>query len=229
MSIARVLAILGAICVVLSLSLVSATPDLYAQGPGGEDRRRDESPPAAGNDAEELKARESASSDETAGLGLVDPTPPGFQMLYMFSGARHRTTVGQQVATVVHCSNYGLEAAAVRVEVFDWNNAASSTFSGEMNVLRNRTRTFSTANAQVYDVDVVMTQPVADPINQGSGRVLSDKDTIICTAQVIDPAHAWPYFAVKLALHYPNGTPVSAYYVSSAHLPVILREAGPEP
>jgi hypothetical protein len=229
MSSTRIVAVLGVVVVFLALILAPVTPTTHAQGPNDGGRPRDESQSAVSEEVDDSKLREAGTADEVGGQGLIDPTPAGFTMLYMFSGARHRTALGSQVATVVHCTNYGSEAAAVRVEVFDWDNDAGATFSGEINVLPNRTQTFSTANTQVYVDNVVMTQPVAEPINQGSGRVLSDKDTIICTAQVIDPAHAWPYFAVKLALHYPNGTPVSAYYVASAHLPVILREASPEP
>jgi hypothetical protein len=53
----------------------------------------------------------------------------------------------------------------------------------------------------VYYDDVVMTQTVADDINQGSGRVTSDRRTVICTAQVVDPAHAQPYFMINLDLY----------------------------
>jgi hypothetical protein len=229
MSTARIVAFLWAISVVASLALTPAIPVAHAQEPGNEGRPRDETSQESSRADEEDKARESESQADVGGDGLIDPTPPGMTMLYMFSGAAHKTAAGGKVATVVHCTNYGTESAQVQVEVFDWSDSDDTTFSGATTLLSNRTKTFVTQLTGVYWDDIVMTQAVADDINQGSGRILSDRTTIICTAQVVDPAHNQPWFAVKLALHYPNGRPVSAYFIGSAKLPVIMRSASPSP
>jgi hypothetical protein len=152
-------------------------------------------------DGGDRKGEDQDAGTGVEGQGLNDPPPAGMTVLYTFTGARTRTAAGEQVATVVHCSNYGTEAATTRVEIYDWNDSASATFSGQISIGSNRTRTFATANTQIYDEDVIMTQPVANTINQGSGRVMSTKRTLICTAQVLDPMHAQPYFMINLDLY----------------------------
>jgi hypothetical protein len=141
-------------------------------------------------------------------------------VLYTFTGARY---VSGTAATSVHCTNYGSGSAVVRVEIYDWDNYPSHTFRGQMSVGSNRTATFSTGYTAFYAEDVALIQPTSNPIGQGSGRVMSNKRTLICTAQVLDPAHTQPWFAVQLALYYPDGTPVNAFYNAALYLPTILR------
>lgn len=172
-----------AVLTLLAVLALTATWAVYAQD--GGDRKGEDVDAASGVDSQ----------------GLNDPPPAGMTVVYTFSGARTETAAGKQVATVVHCSNYGTESATTRVEIYDWSSAASATFSGQISIGSNRTRTFSTANTQIYDEDVVMTQSVANTINQGSGRVMSTRRTLICTAQVLDPMHAQPYFMINLDLY----------------------------
>lgn len=191
------------VALVLALVVCFAVPTgliVLAQGDG--DREGEDESPGVG------------------GQGLADPPPSGLSVLYTFTGARY---VSGTAATSVHCTNYGSESATVRVEIYDFDNVSSATFSGQATVASNRTATFSTGNTQFYDEDVSMSQPSSEAINQGSGRVMSNKRTLICTAQVLDPAHTQPWFAVQLALHYPDGTPVNAYYNAAVYLPTILR------
>jgi hypothetical protein len=165
---------------VLGLTL-SAAMGVYAQG--GGDRQGE------------------GDSQGVGGEGLTDPPPAGMSVLYTFTGARHETIAGSRVATVVHCTNYGTQDASVRVEIYEYNDLADRTFSGEDVVDSNHTATFSTQDTLIYDEDVIMTQPIGNNINQGSGRVMSDLRTVICTAQVVDPAHNLPYFMINLDLY----------------------------
>ena len=187
---------------VLGLTL-SAAMGVYAQGGGEEEKERD--------------------SQGVSGEGLNDPPPAGMSVLYTFTGARYETTTGRQVATVVHCTNYGAEDATVAVEIFEWDDLAPARFLGQTVIPSNYTVTFSTQETNIYR-DFLMSQATAENINQGSGRVSSDKRTLICTAQVIDPADYKPYFAIRLPLYYPDGTQVGVYYVGVTYLPVIVRQ-----
>ena len=221
MKIKKIVAVLGVVSLVISLAVISSAPLAWAQEPGDGGRPRDNALPSSGHSGEEEKGREIVSQDNVGGAGLADPPPSGMSVLYTFTGARYKAGVA---ATSVHCTNYGTESATVRVEIYDWDNDPYATFSGQYSIPRNRTATFSTGDTALYSEDVVMSQTTSEEINQGSGRVMSNKRTLICTAQVLDPAHAQPWFAVKLALYYPDGTPVSAYYLASLYLPVILRQ-----
>ena len=148
---------------------------------GGDDRRGEESAQGVG------------------GAGLADPPPSGMSVLYTFTGARYKLN---EAATSVHCTNYGTESATVRVEIYDWNNNPNATFSsGQRSIPRNRTATFSTGDTALYSEDVVMSQTTSEEIDQGSGRVMSNERTLICTAQVLDPAHAQPWFMINLDLY----------------------------
>ena len=190
---------------VLGLTL-SAALGVYAQG-GGDDERQSE------------------SQGGVSGEGLNDPPPDGMSILYGFTGARHDTAAGHEVATVVHCTNYGTEDAQTTVEIYNYNDADARTLSGTYLIKPNYTRTFATHDTQLYLEDRIMTHGgVAGPIDQGSGRVMSDRRTLICTAQVLDYNHALPWFAVKLPLYYPDGTQVGVYYLGATYLPVIVRQ-----
>ncbi|NTU65223.1 MAG: hypothetical protein HGB05_17935, partial [Chloroflexi bacterium] len=149
------------ILLLLALGLVMVA---YAQGPG--DDREEEG--------------------GIGGLGLADPPPEGFTVLYTFTGARDTQAGGTNSgATSIHCTNAGAANVQVRVEISDFDNAP--TISGTLTIPPSGTRTYSSQATNLYAEDFTMS--TTDNIDQGSGRVLANSSSakIICTAQVLDP------------------------------------------
>ena len=168
----------GSVLVVgLALALV-----VYAQGPQGDEG---EEPGGIG------------------GLGLADPPPAGFTVLYMFTGAKDtQNATPNTAATSVHCTNYGSSSVQVRVEISDKDNVP--TDSATFTLAPNATETVSSQLTELYFEDALLSTTV-DDINQGSGRILADSSSakIICTAQVLDPINNPPQYLINLDLFTP--------------------------
>lgn len=134
--------------------------------------------------------------------GLSDPPSTDFSVRYMFTGVINDT--GGREATMVHCTNFNVNAVDVGVEV--WNTNPTTTYSGTLTLEAGQTRTFSTQNITGFPQDLILA-PAPANIFQGSGRVLTKQHTdVICTAQVIDPTNDPPIFVSQLTLFSPNGT-----------------------
>ena len=146
--------------------------------------------------------REGEGGTGRGGHGLSDPPPPGFTVLYMFTGARDTQAGGtNSAATSVHCTNAGAANVQVRVEISDFDNAP--TISGTLTIPPNGTRTYSSQATNLYAEDFTMS--TTDNIDQGSGRILANSSSarIICTAQVLDPVGNPPAYVVNLDLFRP--------------------------
>jgi hypothetical protein len=183
------------ILLLLALGLVMVA---YAQGPG--DDREEEG--------------------GIGGLGLADPPPEGFTVLYTFTGARDTQAGGTNSgATAVHCTNAGAANVQVRVEISDFDN--TPTISGTLTIPPSATRTYSSQATNLYAEDFTMS--TTDNIDQGSGRVMANSSSakIICTAQVLDPVGNPPTYAVKLTLYDSSGIIVGS--IRKIFLPLILR------
>jgi len=185
----------------LSLLLFASAFVLYAQG--------------SDNEREEGEVR---PQDEIGELGLADPPPSGFSVLYMFTGASNDTTTPDTIATSVHCTNFGPANAQVQVQFF--SPSAGNTYSATLTIISNQTRTFSTQPTVIYFEDSNVN---AGFLDQGSGRVLANKSHLICTAQVLDPTNNQPLFMTKLPLFDKNGNLASS--IRKLYLPVIVKGA----
>jgi hypothetical protein len=185
---------------VLFIFILAMAMAVYAQEPQGEVRG----------------SEEGGISD----LGLADPPPAGFTVLYLFSGARDNTS-SATAATSVHCTNYSSTSVQVRIQIF--NFSGSNTMNGSFTLSASRSATFSTQLTALYFDDVVLTP--ATTIDQGSGRILVNNSAakIICTAQVLDPTNNPPSYGVKLNLYDTNGILVSPNN-RKTFLPTILKQ-----
>jgi hypothetical protein len=155
---------------------------VYAQGPQGD---------------------EGEEPGGVSGLGLSDPPPAGFTVLYMFTGAKDTQSLGANTAaTSIHCTNYGSISTTVRVEISDKDNAPTASASLTLNT--SQTGTFSSQNTAIYFEDAPPMN-FSDDVNQGSGRILINNSTakIICTAQVLDPVNNPPEYLINLDLFKP--------------------------
>jgi hypothetical protein len=165
--------------------------------------------------------REEEPSGEIDGLGLKDPPPTGFSVLYMFTGvANDNTPPNNNRATVVHCTNFGSTATTLGIEFF-LSTGGGTPNSPYINTLAaNQTRTYSTQST-FFGGEVPLDSGV---IEQGSGRVLfKEHSNVICTAQVLQPGNdITPTFMVKLPLFDSNGNPIGGG--GPVFLPVILKQ-----
>ena len=166
--------------VLLLLTLVMALA-VYAQGQG-DDRNEEDG--------------------GIGGLGLADPPPPGFSVLYTFSGAADTQNSTNTSATSVHCTNAGTANVQIMVQISDFDNVP--TISGTLTIGSNQTATFSSHATIFYTEDVFLTA-TTDDINQGSGRVLINPSSakVICAGQVLDPLNNPPEYVINLDLFRP--------------------------
>jgi hypothetical protein len=141
----------------------------------------------------------------------------------MFSGVTddgEQGSANRKEATSIHCTNTGSTNNTVEVILYQWNG--TDIFTGTVDMPPMRTFTFSTQNTTIYFDDVLLGgSPGTDAIFQGFGVVLSEKPTIACTAQVLDPLGYPPMFMDKLAMHDANGYLVGT--IRSAFLPLLRR------
>jgi hypothetical protein len=197
---AKVVVIL-ALSLALLLALVLAIGG-HAQGPGGDEKNEE---------------------GGVGGLGLADPPPAGYTVLYTFTGATDaQDRTPNSAATVVHCTNYGDTAVNVCVEFGDWDN--SPVISCTTSIASNYTKTFSSQSpVSFYGLHCIMSTPSTDDINQGFGRIMADSSSakIICTAQVVDPINNPPRYGVKLTLFDSSGNLIGG--MPKIYLPIILK------
>jgi hypothetical protein len=154
---------------------------------------------------------------EIGGLGLADPPPSGLSVLYMFTGvANHNTPATRQIATSIHCTNFGSTAVQTELQLFA---VGGSAFTTSVTINSNRTWTFSTQSTAIYREDSFLN---TGTVEQGSGRVLADKAQLICTAQVLDPIGNPPTFMAKLPIFDSSGDPIGS--IRRIFLPIILKQ-----
>lgn len=185
----------------LGLGLVVSLAVVLAQGPGRES-------------GEEGVAAEQCSLE---GSGLGDAPSPGFTVLYMFTGVANDSTGEDQIATSVHCTNFGLTAVTVEVQFFQsgGGSALASPFTDILSA--HETGTYST-QATLFTEFPLNTAG----IEQGSGRVLVKEHTqVICTAQLLQPGAITPTFMAKLPMFDSHGELVGR--VRQIFLPVIFK------
>ncbi len=135
-------------------------------------------------------------AQEIGSFGLADPPPTGYQVLYTFTGVNNDNTASAEIATSVHCTNYGTGNVDVKVEFFD--TTAGDTDLAQQTLAPNQTWTFSTQNTSIYNSE---TNAGSGDIDQGSGRVTAIGTDIICTAQVFDDSSSVPTFMAPLDLY----------------------------
>lgn len=164
-------------------------------------------------------AQEPYSSEESGEIGefgLSDPPPAGMSVLYMFTSAASFDPITRTIATSVHCTNFGSTAVQAQVQMFRADGGATSQTSTTINP--NQTWTVSTRNTAIYREDTNLGTPI---LEQGSGRILADNPTLICTAQLLDPLNNPPKFMSKLPLFDSFGNPINAS--RRVYLPLILK------
>lgn len=124
---------------------------------------------------------------------------------YRFSGVTddgEQGSASRREATSILCTNTGSEDNRVYVEVYQWNG--TDVFTGTVNFPPLRSFTFSTQNTTIYFDDVILGgTPGTDAIFQGYGVVLSEKPSIVCTAEVLDPLGYPPVFLSAVELFKP--------------------------
>jgi len=155
---------------------------------------------AQGSDREVGEEEQDVQAEDVGELGLADPPPPGFSVLYMFSGVANDDTDNDKIATSVHCTNYGSTAASVEVQLF--TSGATGVFTVSDTLSPNETGTYSSQGTIFTEIPIG-----TGPIEQGSGRVLATAPSLICTAQLlstspISPAIT-PTFVSELELYKP--------------------------
>ncbi|MCB0166506.1 MAG: hypothetical protein KDI79_19920 [Anaerolineae bacterium] len=132
-------------------------------------------------------------------LGLADPPSAGLTVQYMFTGvANHPTTATRQIATTVHCTNFGSSHIQAEIQLFSVGGASS--YGDTVTINSNRTWTFSTQNTAIFREDTILNTGV---LEQGSGRILADDPQLICTAQLLDPIGNPPDFISELEMFKP--------------------------
>ena len=124
---------------------------------------------------------------------------------YRFSGVTddgEQGSANRKEATSIHCTNTGSTNNAVEVIVYQWNG--TDIFTGTVNMPPMRTFTFSTQNTTIYFDDVLLGgSPGTDAIFQGSGVILSEHPSVVCTVEVLDPLGYPPVFVSAVELFKP--------------------------
>jgi len=139
---------------------------------------------------------------EKLGVSLLEP---GVATIVIFripgitdDGAQGAST--RKEATSIHCTNFGGTAAALEVQVYQWNG--SDVYAGSSTLLAGSTQTYSTQNTTIYFDDVIVGDGGGTPaIFQGSALVLSDSREVQCTAQALDPLTYPPIFMSRLEVY----------------------------
>ena len=127
------------------------------------------------------------------------------KILYQFSGVTDDGEQGssnRKEATSIHCTNVAAVNTQIEVQLYQWNG--TDVFTGTVNMPPNRTFTFSTQNTTIYFDDVLLGgSPGTDAIFQGSGRILTDNDAVVCSAQALDPLNYPPIFVTGIEMYQP--------------------------
>lgn len=143
-----------------------------------------------------------------AGLYSIPDQPiiqADLSVRYMFSGVTDDGEQGsgnRREATSILCTNTGLVNNQIYVELYQWNG--TDIFTGTVNAPPLRSFTFSTQNTTIYFDDVIIGGvPGTDAIFQGYGRILSEKPSIVCAVEVLDPLGYPPIFVSSVELYKP--------------------------
>ncbi len=181
----------------LSLGLILTLALAYAQEPTAEPSEEE-----TGGDIEEM--------------GLADPPPAGFSVLYMFTGVANNS----KVATSVLCTNFGSTPTTIGIQFFLPGGGITGLTPYTDILAANETSTYSTqptffGGGASLDTAVV---------EQGAGRVLvQGHSQVICTAQLLQPGSNTPTFMVRLPLFDSDGNRVGG--LSRVFLPLILKQS----
>ncbi len=207
MKITKVIASLGVLFLLSGLILSTST---HAQEP----------------ESKQIEAGVGDQADVVGTFGLGNLPPPGYQVLYMFTGVRNKY-FSNNVITSIHCTNYNTADVTIIVQFFD--NDAANVYPAQKTLASNQTWTFSTQDSAVYGSNETAANSKAVNIRQGSGRVLVDNTNIICTVQIHAPAPEipdMPQFVAKLHLFDSDGNCVSHnchYDNKYIYLPIIFK------
>ncbi|MCA9936892.1 MAG: hypothetical protein H6662_16985 [Ardenticatenaceae bacterium] len=162
-----------------------------------------------------------AQAQREENLANLASADASLRVRYRFSGVSddgEQGSTNRKEATSIHCTNLSATDNQVEVQIIQWNG--TDVFTGTLTMPPNATSTFSTQNTTIYYDDIFIGGSTP-AIFQGSGRILSQSDQLICTAQVLDPLNYPPVFATKLTMFYADGTLVGDD--RELFLPVVLR------
>lgn len=128
--------------------------------------------------------------------------------LYHFAGVLNAEGVE---GTAIMCTNIDpTTSTVIEVKLFNYNGSQVDTASLDTAPLR--TITFESTQILFFTADSLMDSP---SIEQGYGLISTEHKNVVCTVQVMDPAHNPPLWIESLPL-YGRGTCCS-------FLPVILN------
>ena len=217
--------VLVAMLIIVVVSAQSGVVKPYLEGQGGEAGRANlpasepDRPYAEGEGARASGSRilgEDAALEEEGAAGMAGTlvieeaaaaleqslAPPGFSVLYRFTGVRddgEQGSVDAKVATTVHCTNLAPFGNDLYVEVYDFSG--TTVYTGTIDLPTGASRTFSTQNTAIYDDDVYLGgSPGTGEIDQGHGVIFAENSQVICTAQILDPSSLPPSFVSQLPI-----------------------------
>lgn len=124
---------------------------------------------------------------------------------YMFSGLTDDGKKGaadRKEATSILCTNTGSVNNQIYVELYQWSGA--EIYTATITAPPMASYTFSTQNTTIYFDDIIFgTGGGTDSIFQGSAIILSEKPTLVCTVEVLDPLNYPPIYVTALELYKP--------------------------
>jgi hypothetical protein len=149
--------------------------------------------------------------------------PSATSVILQFSGVTddgQKSSSARKEATSILCTNTGNNNASIEVQLFQWSG--SMVYTATVSAPPKASYTFSTQNTTIYFDDVIFgTGGGTDAIFQGYGRVLSNRSSVICTAQVLDPLGYPPVFMDKLTMYHGDGTLIGDDW--ELYMPAITR------
>ena len=152
----------------------------------------------------------------------IAEAPDVTSVVLQFSGVTDDGAKGaatRKEATSILCTNTGNVNASIEVQLFQWSGAL--VYTATVSAPPKASYTFSTQNTTIYFDDIIFgSGGGTDAIFQGYGRVLSDRPSIACTAQVLDPLGYPPVFMDKLTMYRGDGSLVGDDW--DLFLPTIL-------
>ena len=128
--------------------------------------------------------------------GILDQPPDRFKVISLFTGVRTDALI--DIAVTVHCTNIHRRDVTLRVEFFASHGGLVG--SEEISLPQGETRTLSAGlsggDTLLYDEDALVL--LSEDLNQGSLRILTSSDRIICSAHVLHQLVAQPESVVPL-------------------------------
>ena len=124
--------------------------------------------------------------------------------LYLVSGVADSTTA----ATVVHCSNLSSSLVTVWFEIY--GPTGTEVCGVGAFAAAGSTVTIATRDTQLFvETGTCEFLPL---IAKGLGRIgLDHPANVVCTVQLVDPAHATPLYLDRLSLYDENGNPKNSW------------------